>query len=260
MSFRGLSSISFVFLGFLLCFFFSLYGQQKANDFTKRMGVIDGRLSVVSGKVFSQNRLSKAFSRRIKIEEWPSKYSPFGGRRFTTNDSKGLIKKRLDFPKISSQPANVSGLLPLIDERIKEGISVNKSPPASLVEFRDEYYASLNQRMDEWMEKVNNMSLRDVNRYQFRKGRPAEPGFPVQRAGSASQAGARLPSAGSRTMPSPPSKYWLGPRESPDSYSLPSKNAETKNDDRPTQPERKISYPAPRLGPKKIRVQINSLP
>lgn len=260
MPFRELSSISFVFMGFLLSFSFSLYGQQKANDFTKRMGVIDGRLSVISGKVFSQNRLSKAFSRRIKIEEWPSKYSPFGGRRFTTNDSKGLIKKRLDFPKMTSQPAKVSGLLPLIDERIGDGTNVNKSPPASLVEFRDEYYASLNQRMDEWMEKVNNMSLRDVNRFQFRRGRPAEPGFPVQRAGSASQAGAQLPYAGSGAMPSPPSKYWLGPRKSPDSSSPLIKKVETKNDDQPTQPERKFFYPTPRLGPKKIRVQVNSLP
>ena len=34
------------------------------------------------------------------------------------------------------------------------------------------------------MDKVNNMSLRDINRFQFRKGRPSEPGFPVQQAGS----------------------------------------------------------------------------
>ena len=57
-------------------------------------------------------------------------------------------------------------------------------PAAASIEFRDAYYAQLDKRVDEWMNKVNNMSLRDINRFQFRKGRPSEPGFPVQQAGS----------------------------------------------------------------------------
>ena len=46
---------------------------------------------------------------------------------------------------------------------------------------------SLDDRVNQWMEKVNNMSLRDINRYQFRKDRPSKPGFPVQRAGAANR-------------------------------------------------------------------------
>jgi hypothetical protein len=53
-----------------------------------------------------------------------------------------------------------------------------KAPAASAVEFRDAYYARLNDRVDDWMEKVNNMSLQDINRYQFRRDRPSKPGFP----------------------------------------------------------------------------------
>ena len=47
------------------------------------------------------------------------------------------------------------------------------------------------------MEKVNNLSLRDVNRFQFRKHRPSEPGFPVQKAGS-------------ENLPAPPADGGLG--------------------------------------------------
>ena len=86
-------------------------------------------------------------------------------------------------------------------------------PPT--VEFRDAYYAKLNQRMDEWMEKVNNLSLRDINRFQFRRGRPAEPGFPVQRAGSAvsDTPTSRVPTTRSENLPQIPNNYWMGPRK-----------------------------------------------
>ena len=66
------------------------------------------------------------------------------------------------------------------------------------VEFRDAYYAQLNDRVDEWMNKVNNMSLRDINRYQFRRDRPKEQGFPVQRAGASGTADSRRESTLSR--------------------------------------------------------------
>ena len=38
----------------------------------------------------------------------------------------------------------------------------NKSPAAASIEFRDAYYAQLDKRVDDWMSKVNNMSLRDI--------------------------------------------------------------------------------------------------
>ena len=259
MSLCRLSSFSLVLLLFTYGSFMALHAQQKANDFTKRIGLIDGRKSIVSGKLFSSKRLSDSFSRRIKIEEWPTQYSPFGGRRFTTNDPKALIKKRVEFPQISSKPAKVNGLLPLKVRKPTEIVTEKNSPSVALVEFRDEYYTKLNQRMDEWMEKVNNMSLRDINRFQFRKGRPAEPGFPVQRAGSATQVGKKLPTLGGGFL-DPPSKYWLGPRKSPEVSRPRANNEESTKKGTKTKPVGKTVYPTPQYGPKKIRVQVNSLP
>ena len=37
------------------------------------------------------------------------------------------------------------------------------------------YYEKLDRRVDDWMDKVNNLSPRDINRFQFRKGRSAQP-------------------------------------------------------------------------------------
>ena len=70
-------------------------------------------------------------------------------------------------------------------ERLNNQNLLKRDQAVHSVEFRDAYYAQLNDRVDEWMDKVNNMSLRDINRYQFRRDRPKEPGFPVQRAGAA---------------------------------------------------------------------------
>ena len=66
----------------------------------------------------------------------------------------------------------------LSEQAIK--ILSKKAPAASAVEFRDAYYARLNDRVDDWMEKVNNMSLQDINRYQFRRDRPSNPAFPFK--------------------------------------------------------------------------------
>ena len=65
---------------------------------------------------------------------------------------------------------------------------------------------------------MNNISLQEINRYQFRKGRPSKPGFPVQQAGSAGNnevpsmvspsSPKKLPVTG---KPQAGSSYWLGP-------------------------------------------------
>ena len=55
----------------------------------------------------------------------------------------------------------------IAQENFKRATNQNLSrrdPAVNAVEFRDAYYARLNDRVDEWMDKVNNMSLQDINR------------------------------------------------------------------------------------------------
>lgn len=268
MQISRLSRLSFHLVAVSLFFTAFVSAQQKANDFKQRLTFIDGKLSKLSGRFFSTPRLSEAYSRRIKIEEWPSKFSPFGGKRFTTNDIQGLIKKRVPHRKVENKPVHVMGKVRGTEDLAKGLQHENRYTSTSTVEFRDAYYAKLNQRMDEWMEKVNNLSLRDINRFQLRKGVSAEPGFPVQRAGSET-GGLRTDATQvprSSGLPSLPTSYRVGPRKvstKSASINLPVSKPEVKppavkSHPQVGSPSRK-SLPVPKLGPKKIRVQVRQV-
>lgn len=246
-------------------------GQQKANDFTKRVGSFEGKMSSLSGRSSKFNRINSSSTyRRISLEDWPKYFSPFGGRRFPIGNAKILGKERISTSKIEiEKPLNQH----IANENFLKADSPNlfkRDPAANSVEFRDAYYAQLNDRVDEWMEKVNNMSLRDINRYQFRRDRPNKPGFPVQRAGAAGMNGARseatvkgsgLPSVGSQSLPMP-EKYWMGPTKTKSTNSSVSsspsgRKAEHSLQNESVSPSRNFkATPKPILGPKTIRVEV----
>lgn len=239
--------------------------QQKANDFTKRLGFLEGKQSRLSGRFFSSPRLSEAYSKRIKIQEWPKHFSPFGGKRYTTNDIQGLITKRVPLKQVERADAVIPGRVLGEEKRAPRLNYEDRYTSTATVEFRDAYYAKLNQRMDEWMEKVNNLSLRDVNRFQFRKGRSAEPGFPVQRAGSdlSEVPPNRLPSPGSGTLPKLSTEYRIGPRAKSSVQSnpvkVPTRTVSPQIPSSSIAPDKKDTPPIPKLGPKKIRVQVRPI-
>ncbi len=262
MLFSRLSRLSFNLFCFVCLSWVFSSAQQKANDFTKRLTLLEGKQSRLSGRFFSSPRLSEAYSKKIKIEEWPGKYSPFGGKRFTTHDVEGLIKKRVPFDQIEKEPAKIPDKV-MGSERKLDGLDYDgRYTSSATVEFRDAYYAKLNQRVDEWMEKVNNLSLRDLNRFQFRRGRSAEPGFPVQRAGSDVSGGVNeeLPLKALNLTPNLPTNYRLGPRQITTNTDSGSKGTRPQeppesSTDNPGSVGQKLA-PVPKLGPKKIRVQV----
>ena len=152
--------------------------------------------------------------------------------------------------------------------RLDSGNINNLAPAASSVEFRDAYYSQLNDRVDEWMEKVNNMSLRDINRYQFRRGRSNEPGFPVQRAGGATNkdATSQIPLKKSGLSTSRKSSvfnsagnYWMGPKKNTSNFTSPnSLDSAVKVPPNDMRRENFKSSPKPLFGPKTIRVEVNN--
>ncbi|MDA7757441.1 hypothetical protein N8920_06035 [Opitutales bacterium] len=255
-----MSRISHLFL--LLFLALSVQGQQKSNDFTKRLRIFDGKLNAFSGKSFMNSKLNSKINNRIRIEEWPSKYSPFGGKRFIAKNNDRLIRKRIDVKTLPSKFPLDERRSGLGNERIMESDLTNHTAAASSVEFRDAVYAQLDRRVDDWMNKVNNVSLQEINRYQFRKGRPSDPGFPVQQAGSEGSPESRntinptLPVKDSPSSPVPAgSSYWMGPRKI-------SVSGESKSISRPVPQARpKGGYRVgskPILGPKKVRVQVGT--
>ncbi|MEC7802601.1 MAG: hypothetical protein VX467_05430 [Verrucomicrobiota bacterium] len=247
----------------MLFFTQSIWGQQKSNDFTRRVGSFDGKLNRYSGKSFMNAKLNSKLNNRIRIEEWPTKYSPFGGKRFTSKNHEALIKKRIEWEKVPTELPLQEKMSKVENQRVHENDLSNSTSATTAVEFRDAVYAQLDKRVEDWLGKVNNVSLQEINRYQFRKGRPSEPGFPVQQAGSEGSS-----SRQSTTQPSKPNKsssaqepngssYWLGPRKMSvqgGSQAIPRATSQ------PAPSRGYRSGPRPILGPKKVRVQIGTSP
>ena len=244
------------------------WGQQRENDFTKKLRSFDGRLSNLSGKRLSSSRLNSAFSKRISVREWPSKYSSFGNRRVPLGGSQTIGNERVPSTRLAVKTPLNDSLAPVNWERVSQSDLGGRAQAASSIEFRDAYYAELGKRVDDWMEKVNNLSLRDVNRFQFRKHRPAEPGFPVQKAGSENlpappaDGGLGRPSLRSVTPPGsssgvPKQSYWMGPKKIRTSATKAESPPARVFQSSPRPPDRNFkSYPKPLFGPKKIRVEV----
>ena len=247
----------------ILFFSHPSWGQQKSNDFTRRVGSFDGKLNRYSGKSFMNAKLNSKLNNRIRIEEWPTKYSPFGGKRFTSKNHEGLIKKRIEWKKIPTELPLQERRSKVGNERVLENDLSNSTSATTAVEFRDAVYAQLDKRVDDWLNNVNNVSLQEINRYQFRKGRPSEPGFPVQQAGtegsSSRQNTTQFPNPIKTPKAQQPngSSYWLGPRKT----SVQGGNqALPKASPQPTPKGGYRSGPRPILGPKKVRVQVGTSP
>ena len=240
------------------------WGQQKSNDFTRRVGSFDGKLNRYSGKSFMNSKLNSKLNNRIKIEEWPTKYSPFGGKRFTSKNHEGLIKKRIEWKKIPTELPLQERRSKVGNERVLENDLSNSTSATAAVEFRDAVYAQLDKRVDDWLNKVNNVSLQEINRYQFRKGRPSEPGFPIQQAGTEGSSNRQNTTQFPNPIKKIPkaqqpngSSYWLGPRKTSvqgGNQVLPKASSQ------PTPKGGYRSGPRPILGPKKVRVQVGTSP
>jgi hypothetical protein len=274
MSVRGKSRISFAFFLLSSSLVLQVPGQQKANDFTKRLGSLDGKMSSFSGRSSKLNRLSPSSALRITVDEWPSHFSPFGGKRFPMGNVKILGKERIPSSNIEIKTPLNDRIAGESFERVKNQNLLKRDQAVHSIEFRDAYYAQLNDRVDEWMDKVNNMSLRDINRYQFRRDRPKEPGFPVQRAGAGGLEGSQrqtsirdsgLPLIKQNSQKQGNRSYWMGPKKVNASSSSRSRASTATDSDfsapratSPVPPKNFKARPKPILGPKTIRVQVDN--
>ena len=255
-----------IFVGFAvvtMCF-----SQQRANDFTKRVRSLDGKLNKMSSKRFSSSRINSVSTQRFPVNEWPSRYSSFGGKRYPMENKKKWGGERFNTSLIDIEISPNQKYASENFQRVSNTNIENRSPAAASIEFRDAVYAELDKRVDDMMNNVNNMSLRDINRFQFRKDRPSEPGFPVQQAGSKnlpmSSSEQKLGSSSVRgVIPSRSgnsgggkTSYWMGPKKlissSTSGKVSPSTSART---DSMRARKNYSSSSRPVLGPKKIRVQ-----
>ena len=252
------------------------FSQIKDRDYTKQLGSQFKRYQGGSS-LFGGNVNSRISTKRIHVSDIPFHFSRFGGKRYPVNRLE--VKQRLPIPTSTLNTAMVHGGA-RVDANgkfaFRDASKINSTTTVAH-EFRQKHDASLNKRIDDWMAKVNNLSLADVNRQQFRRGRSTTPGFPVQKAGESGipKPKSLLPSflKGPGSSPDVPSRYWLGPKKTSTSVngssksprpSVPKSQPSTKTPPTSSAPPSKYlvprttgqpRYPQIRLGPPKISVR-----
>ena len=87
-----------------------------------------------------------------------------------------------EHPIAVKTPLNDS-LAPVNWERVSQSDLGGRAQAASSIEFRDAYYAELGKRVDDWMEKVNNLSLRGRQPVSIQKAPPLRTGVPRTKSG-----------------------------------------------------------------------------
>ncbi len=260
----------------------SSFAQIKDRNFTKQLGSQFKRYE--SGSMLFGGKInSRLSSKRIHVSEIPFRYSPFGGKRFPVNRMNIVDRRQIASPTMKSSIIHGTARVDANGKRALTDVSKVSSSTAVAQEFKNKYENSLDKRIDEWMNKVNNLSMADINRYQFRRGRSTTPGFPVQKAGGQDQPPSSTPlrslsPQGMNALPQPKSKalspYRMGPLRTTRTVSgvssssrpqpsvsrtpkaqLPSLNQGNRPRYTPSGTTKQHSFPAVRLGPRKIRVR-----
>ena len=256
------------------------FAQIKNRDFTRRLGS-EFKRHEGSSKLFGSMINPRISGKLIHVSEIPFHYSRFGGKRFPVNRLNVLERREFPAPTLNFPTVHGSTRVDANDKRAMRDTAMLNSTTSVAEEFRDKYNESLDKRVDQWMEKVNNLSLADVNRYQFRRGRSTTPGFPVQKAGATDPTPPSkqplLPAflQGGQSISAPkakaPSRYWMGPKKitttvngSPKSSKSTPRPRTTIQPSSQAVPAPKVSpsrttpysrFPAVRLGPPKITVR-----
>ncbi len=282
MEMKLFSVITLRSIGFALSVLFAVQGfaQIKDRDYTRKSGSQFKRYEGGS-KLFGGKANTLISSKRIHVSQIPFHYSRFGGKRFPVNKVEILERRPFSASSLNFPTMHGDARVNATGKTAFKNASKVSSTTVVAQEFSDKYHESLDKRVDEWMDKVNNLSLADVNRYQFRRGRSTTPGFPVQKAGEQEPSSktllpATLQGARSLSAPgvSPPSRYRLGPMKiqstssgrgnSSSSPSVPKapKASSSGSSSAPvpqlTIPRSKGSskHPPIRLGPRKITVRV----
>ena len=226
-----------------------------------------------NSKILNGTTISRIGGKRIHVSEIPFHYSRFGGKRFPSKRVDILQRRGFSAPQLRFPTTFGSARSGLDSKRAIGTPSAVVRTTAGAQKFRDKYDKSLDKRVDEWMQKVNNLSLAEVNRYQFRRGRSTKPGFPVQQAGGQSSLVPSTKNLSTFSRPtqksSGPSRYWLGPSRTKTSVSankttprsvapVPSAVPQVRppaplpSYSNPSSAGRLMKFPTIRLGPKKV--------
>lgn len=133
-------------------------------------------------KTWQQPPSNSMMQKRFPLKEWDKHFSPVGSKRapipMEADQDRAVYKtKRIDRKEFPAEMARWNERMVELHE--KAGIEMSEE--AELV-MNQRMYSAMLQDTQQFKELAENLSLRDINRYQFRRNR-SDGEVPVQRAG-----------------------------------------------------------------------------
>lgn len=156
-----------------------VHGAPRQVDLGKELEIEQwhGWVGAVSGA--RSKGLSPLAGRRVEITEWHRQYSSWGQQRaaWSTRDKYPSQTLTYDTVEREVRPRTMSGM----NRRQTTMRNVDHLQRRSMVDrYRNAPVGRLEERQDMIHEMVEELSLQDINRYQFRSTRLDDGGLPVQ--------------------------------------------------------------------------------
>ncbi|WPJ95269.1 hypothetical protein SH580_17750 [Coraliomargarita algicola] len=166
-----------------LVFFVSL---AEANS--GRLGSVSRRADSVENKrvekqMWSQSQTNSMMNKSFPIEKWDKHYSSLGGKRSAISVSESKDKQM--FQTKTFERKEISFEMSRWNDRMADlhkQAGIDMDARAQLVADKQLYYMML-QDSERFREMAEEVSLRDLNRYQFRRNH-SDGDLPVEKAGS----------------------------------------------------------------------------
>lgn len=159
-----------------------LEANNRTLDFTnRRAGVVENKR--VEKKIWAQPQGNSMANKRFPIEQWDKHFSSVGSKRASIamqeNQEKQMFRtETLDRTEVNFEMSRWNERMADLHKRA--GIEMDDR--ARLVSDQQLYSAML-QDTQQFKEMGDQVSLRDLNRYQFRRNR-SDVDIPVNQAGS----------------------------------------------------------------------------
>lgn len=172
----------FAFLAILmLSSFLVSAGAQTLTLSGDRVGDIQNKR--FEKKEWGQKPTSSVANKRFPIKEWDKHFSPVGGKRApidleSTREKKIFETKTVDQKRVDFGMSRWNRDLAELHE--KAGIQMDDK---ARIAGKQELYTRMIQNAEDYKDTGEVLSLRDINRYQFRRNR-SEGALPVTAAGS----------------------------------------------------------------------------
>ena len=136
----------------------------------------------VEKKIWKQPETSDLQNKKFPIKEWDKHFSPLGSKRAPISVDAKEKKERFEVKVLERETVDFEMSRwndRMADLHKRAGIQLDKK--AQIVADRQLYDMMLQDRRS-YRDLAGELSLRELNRFQFRRNRSAE-GVPVQRAG-----------------------------------------------------------------------------